>query len=158
LVPSFLPTRAQLLRTSVMRRRDLLRSGMVLGGALPMAEALAGELAQESKPAGRIIDAHCHAGKGETMTAPWTSYADPQVTLRRAAEAGIDKTVIFPIHNPTYEKANQEIADLVARYPDRFIGFAKHDPESEAGTIRHLLTKEIRAMGLKGLTLHKLPT
>src|SRR5207245_899018 len=81
-------------RTRMMRRRDLLRSGLVLGGALPMAETFAAELAQESKPAGLIIDAHCHAGKGETMTAPWTSYADPQVTIRRAAEAGIDKTVI----------------------------------------------------------------
>ena len=141
-----------------MHRRDLLRSGLVLGAALPVAESLAAELAQESKPAGPIIDCHCHAGKGEAMTAPWTSYADPQVTLRRAEEAGIDKTVIFPIHNPTYEKANQEIARLVARYPDRFVGFAKHDPETEAGKIRRLLTKEVREMGLKGLKLHKIPT
>jgi predicted TIM-barrel fold metal-dependent hydrolase len=131
---------------------------MVLGGALPMAEAAAAGWQQESKPAGLIIDVHCHAGKGETMTAPWTSYADPQVTLRRAAEAGIDRTVIFPISNPTYEKANREIADLVARYPDRFIGFAKHDPETEAGRIRRMLTQEVREMGLKGLKLHKLPT
>jgi predicted TIM-barrel fold metal-dependent hydrolase len=92
------------------------------------------------------------------MTAPWTSYADPQVTLRRAAEAGIDQTVIFPISNPTYEKANREIADLVARYPDRFIGFAKHDPVSEAGKIHRMLTKEVREMALKGLKLHQLPT
>src|SRR5436190_19653341 len=141
-----------------MRRRDLLHGGLVLGSALPLAEARAAEWAQESKPAGLIIDAHCHAGQGEAMTAPWTSYADPQVTLRRAAEAGIDKTVIFPIHNPTYEKANQEIAGLVAKYPDRFIGFAKHDPETEAGKIRRMLTQEVREMGLKGLKLHKLPT
>jgi uncharacterized protein len=141
-----------------MRRRDLLRSGLILGGAVPMAEALAVGSEQESRPAGPIIDVHCHAGKGETMTAPWTSYADPQVTLRRAAEAGIDKTVIFPISNPTYEKANQEIADLVAKYPDRFIGFAKHDPETEAGRIRGMLIHEVKEMGLKGLKLHKLPT
>jgi predicted TIM-barrel fold metal-dependent hydrolase len=141
-----------------MRRRDLLRSGLILGSTLPVADALSAELAQASRPAGLIIDCHCHSGKGEAMTAPWTSYADPQVTLRRAAEAGIDKTVIFPIHNPTYEKANREIAGLVARYPDRFIGFAKHDPETEAGKVRRLLTQEVREMGLKGLKLHKLPT
>src|SRR3954471_13969011 len=143
-----------------MRRRDLLRGGLVLGGALPMAGALEAAQAEGRKPAsgGPVVDAHCHAGKGETMTAPWTSYADPQVTLRRAAEAGIDRTVIFPISNPTYEKANREIADLVAKYPDRFIGFAKHDPESEAGRIRRMLTQEVREMGLKGLKLHKLPT
>jgi predicted TIM-barrel fold metal-dependent hydrolase len=123
-----------------------------------MAEAEAAGREQESQTSGLIIDVHCHAGKGEAMTAPWTSYADPQVTLRRAAEAGIDKTVIFPIHNPTYEKANREIAELVAKHPDRFIGFAKHDPETEAGKIRRLLTQEVREMGLKGLKLHKLPT
>ncbi len=131
---------------------------MVLGGVLPITEAVRAEFAQEPNPAGLIIDCHCHAGKGETMTAPWTSYADPMVTLRRAEEAGIDKTVIFPISNPTYTKANQEIADLVAKHPDRFIGFAKHDPVSEAGKIRGMLTKEVREMGLKGLKLHQLPT
>lgn len=138
-----------------MRRRELLRTGLALGGALPMAGAA---MAQGAKPGGLVIDCHCHAGKGETMTAPWTSYADPQVTLRRAAEAGIDRTVIFPISNPTYDKANREIADLVAKHPDRFIGFAKHDPETEAGRIRRMLAQEVREMGLKGLKLHKLPT
>jgi predicted TIM-barrel fold metal-dependent hydrolase len=143
-----------------MRRRDLLRGSLILGGAVPAAEALAAgqAAAKDQKSSSLIIDAHCHAGKGETMSAPWTSYADPQVTLRRAEEAGIDKTIIFPISNPTYEKANQEIAGLVARYPERFIGFAKHDPVSEAGKIRRMLTKEVREMGLKGLKLHQLPT
>jgi predicted TIM-barrel fold metal-dependent hydrolase len=123
-----------------------------------MAGAMASGSDQEPRSAPPIIDVHCHAGKGEAMTAPWTSFADPQVTLRRADEAGIARTVIFPIHNPTYEKANREIAELVAKYPDRFIGFAKHDPETEAGKIRRLLTQEVREMGLKGLKLHKLPT
>jgi uncharacterized protein len=141
-----------------MRRRDLLRSGLVLGGALPLTKAAVAGVAEAQKPPGLVIDCHCHAGKGETMTAPWTSFADPLVTLRRAEEAGIDKTVIFPISNPTYEKANQEIAGLVAKYPDRFIGFAKHDPVSEAGKIRRMLTREVSEMGLKGLKLHQLPT
>jgi predicted TIM-barrel fold metal-dependent hydrolase len=66
--------------------------------------------------------------------------------------------VIFPIENPTYERANQEIARLVERYPDKFIGFAKHDPVAEAGKIERLLTKEIKELGLKGLKLHKTPT
>ncbi len=141
-----------------MRRRDLLRCGMIMGGALPLAEPLAAGKVQHQNSKDFIVDCHCHAGKGETMSAPWTSYADPLVTLRRAEEAGIDRTVIFPISNPTYEKANREIADIVARYPDRFIGFAKHDPVSESGKIRAMLTGEVREMGLKGLKLHQLPT
>src|SRR5882672_4577941 len=54
-----------------------------------------------------VIDAHCHAGVGEEMTAPWTTRADIGVTLRHMEEAGIDRTIIFPINNPTYEKAER---------------------------------------------------
>jgi predicted TIM-barrel fold metal-dependent hydrolase len=105
-----------------------------------------------------VIDAHCHAGKGELLTAPWSTYNDPEVILRHAEEAGIDKSIIFPVDNPTYEAANREIAAIVAKYPGKFIGFAKHDPVSEAGKVRQLLTREVRELGLKGLKLHKLPT
>ena len=113
---------------------------------------------EQDKRSGLVIDAHCHAGTGEAMSAPWTTFADPEVTLRRAAEAGIDKTVIFPIENPTYERANEEIARLVEKHPGKFIGFAKHDPQAEAGKIERLLTREVRQLGLKGLKLHKTPT
>src|SRR3954466_15154858 len=139
-----------------MRRRDLLKGGLLAGGMLPIAGNVdAGEQRERS---GLVIDAHCHAGRGEAMSAPWTTFADPEVTLRRAAEAGIDRTVIFPIENPTYEKANEEIARLVEKHPGKFIGFAKHDPDREAGKIERLLTREIKQRGLKGLKLHKTPS
>jgi predicted TIM-barrel fold metal-dependent hydrolase len=35
---------------------------------------------------------------------------------------------------------------------------SKHDPASEAGKVKQLLTCEVRELGLKGLKLHKLPT
>jgi hypothetical protein len=105
-----------------------------------------------------VIDAHCHAGRGEGMSAPWTTKADIQVTLRHMAEAGIDRTVIFPINNPSFEKPNQEIAEICGRYPQKFIGFAKHDPQAEAGKIREMLKREVEQLGLKGLKLHRLPT
>jgi predicted TIM-barrel fold metal-dependent hydrolase len=141
-----------------MQRRDLLRGGLSLGGSLCLGSRLHADPPDPKRESGLIIDAHCHAGKGEAMTAPWTSFADPEVTLRRAEEAGIDRTVIFPIENPTYEEANQEIARLVEKYPGKFIGFAKHDPVAEAGRIKSLLTREVEQLGLKGLKLHKTPT
>jgi uncharacterized protein len=140
-----------------MRRRDLLKGGFLAGGMLPMAGHVDAGERQDKRP-GLVIDAHCHAGRGEAMSAPWTTFADPEVTLRRAAEAGIDTTVIFPIENPTYERANEEIARLVEEHPGKFIGFAKHDPQAEAGKIERLLTREVRQLGLKGLKLHKTPT
>ena len=135
-----------------MRRRDFLQAGTLaaLGCAIP---ARHDEL---------IIDAHCHAGKGLNFgkegEAPWTTYNDPEWTLRKMEEAGIDRTVIFPISNTTYEKANEEIASIVAKYPGKFIGFAKHDPKAEEGRIRALLTREVKELGLKGLKLHGTPS
>src|SRR5262249_36357503 len=67
-------------------------------------------------------------------------------------------SVIFPINNRTYQQANAEIAGYVRQYPDRLIGFAKHDPKAEAGTIRAALTREVRELGLKGLKLHAVPS
>ena len=106
----------------------------------------------------RVIDAHCHAGRGQALSAPWTTSADPELTLRHMAEAGIDQTVIFPINNAEYEKPNQEIAEICGRYPGKFIGFAKHDPQTEAGRIARLLQHEVGSLGLQGLKLHRLPT
>jgi len=140
-----------------MKRREWLRQMLGLGGGAWFA---GGNLEAQLKTAatGLVIDAHCHAGKGEAMSAPWSTFADPQVTLRRAEEAGIDQTVIFPINNRAFEKANVELAQIVRQYPGKFIGFAKHDPVHEAGRIKELLTYEVRQLGLKGLKLHELPT
>jgi uncharacterized protein len=141
-----------------MYRRELLEGGLAFGVSLASTKRIAAAPQNEKKKSNLIIDAHCHAGKGEAMDAPWSSFADPEVTLRRAAEAGIDKTIIFPINNPTYEKANEELAAIVRRYPGKLIGFAKHDPVSEAGKIRRLLMHEVQDLGLRGLKLHQVPT
>jgi predicted TIM-barrel fold metal-dependent hydrolase len=129
-----------------MSRRAWL-TGVAALGAQPPAE-----------PRRLIIDAHCHAGAGQAMTAPWTTRARIEVTLEHMAEAGIDKTVLFPVNDADYEKQNQGIADFCARYPGKFIGFAKHDPEAEQGRIRRMLRHEVEELGLRGLKLHKAPT
>lgn len=90
-----------------------------------------------------VIDAHCHAGRGEAMSAPWSTRADPEITLRHMEEAGIDRTIIFPINNAAYEKPNEEVAGICGKHPRKFIGFAKHDPQTEAGRIRAMLKREV---------------
>src|SRR5262249_38740307 len=105
-----------------------------------------------------VIDCHTHAGTADTLTAPWTTIADPQEILRRNHEAGIQQACIFPISHDTFEEANREIASIVRKYHGRFIGFAKHDPVNEKGRIRDLLPHECRELGLRGLKLHVEPT
>ena len=43
-----------------------------------------------------IIDAHCHAGRGDGLTGPWDTAAPLGRYLARAALAGITQSVIFP--------------------------------------------------------------
>ncbi|MFB3826287.1 MAG: amidohydrolase family protein [Bryobacteraceae bacterium] len=105
-----------------------------------------------------VIDCHTHAGTGTTLTAPWTTIADPDEILRRNREAGIDQACIFPISHDTFEEPNREIARIVRSHPGRFIGFAKHDPVTEKGRIRAMLLRECRELGLRGLKLHVTPT
>ena len=112
-----------------------------------------------------VIDCHVHAGTArmagtsEDLTDPWYTFNDPELILRRNAEAGIDLSVIFPIQNVTYEKANEETAEICRRYPGKFIGFARHHAEREKGRIRDLLFREVRELGLRGLgELHNEPS
>ncbi len=145
-----------------MDRRDFLKSTLVSGSLCMAASAGSAQASQQKKTV--IIDAHCHAGKGmnygkdASTSDPWTTYNDPMWTLRRMEEVGIDKTIIFPINNRTYEVANEEIASYVRRWPDKFIGFAKHDSGTEAGKIRDMLRREVRELGLSGLKLHGVPS
>jgi len=148
-------------------RRELLQRGLVAGGALVAGSTFAMEHAASGRAAElppKVVDAHCHAGKGmnygksEPLLDPWTTFNDPERVLRQADEAGITQTVIFPISNTTYDKANEEIAGYARKYPGKFIGFAKHDPKTEEGQIRPMLIREVRELGLRGLKLHVVPT
>jgi len=157
----------QVRKGRLMERRDFFK-GIIAGSCLPLRGLyLAGSAYADQTQAGnrpKVIDAHCHAGKGvnygknDPTSDPWTTYNDPNWTLRRAEQAGIDQTIIFPITNITYQDANEEIASYVRRWPDKFIGFAKHDGKTEAGKIRNMLQHEVSELGLKGLKLHGVPT
>ncbi len=140
-----------------MDRRQFVRHSI---GASLALDTFTCRAADSARPP--VIDAHCHAGKGmhygKPDSDPWTTFNDPEWTLRRMAEAGIDRTIIFPINNTTYREANEEIASYARRWPTKFVGFAKHDSRTEAGTIRDMLRHEVRDLGLKGLKLHGQPS
>lgn len=151
------------------RRHFLSTSGKVLlSGAIGGFSQDSARTAGPSLPPARekypIIDCHAHAGierlagTDYDLIAPWDAIADPAIIARHAAEAGIDRTIIFPIFCTKYAEANHDIARIVERYPGRFIGFAKHQPVNEKGEIRSLLFREVHELGLRGLKLHEQPT
>ena len=71
-----------------MHRRNFLSSSLALGSALPLARSLLAEPQGKTEKADLVIDAHGHAGHGEALSAPWSTFNDPEVILRHAEEQG----------------------------------------------------------------------
>ena len=101
-----------------------------------------------------IIDCHCHAGRGDALTAPWNTDAPLEAYLHRARKAGITHTIVFPAFHTDYVVANRELARLVAARPDRLIGFAMVHCGRDAGRIGEMLQEAVRRFGLRGVKVH----
>jgi predicted TIM-barrel fold metal-dependent hydrolase len=101
-----------------------------------------------------IVDVHCHAGKGDLMTAPWNTDAPIQPYLRRAGVAGIAKTVVFATFHSDYERANAEVARIVARYPRRLVGFAFVHALRDRGRIYRMVEHAVKQWKFRGIKIH----
>jgi uncharacterized protein len=102
-----------------------------------------------------IIDCHCHAGKGDGLTGPWDTAAPLNHYLRRAAQAGISRTVLFAAFHSDYEAANREVARIVASRPERFYGFAFVNPERDRGRVAVMLREAVSRYGFRGIKVHR---
>ncbi len=93
-----------------------------------------------------IIDFHAHARRDQ---------GDPANLINAMDENGVDLMVLHPIV-PTAagvgESSNEFIAELVARYPDRFAAFACVQPLEESAPEE--LKRLVETYGFKGLKLH----
>jgi predicted TIM-barrel fold metal-dependent hydrolase len=101
-----------------------------------------------------IIDCHCHAGKGDLMTAPWNTDAPLGAYLRRARAAGISKTVVFAAFTSDYDAANREVARIVAQNPSRLIGFAFVHAIRDAGRIHGMVRTAVARWRFRGIKVH----
>jgi len=102
-----------------------------------------------------IIDCHCHAGKGDGLTGPWDTAAPLEKYVRRAARAGIDRTVLFCAFHSDYAVANREVARIVASRPDHFYGFAFVHPDRDRGRIFALVKVAVEDYGFRGIKVHR---
>jgi hypothetical protein len=89
----------------------------------------------------------------ETLASNW----EPAI-LDAAAMAPLINPTSFrgfgSISHETFEGPNREVARIVARYPGRFIGYAKHDPVNEKGRIRSMLLQECRGIARAETACH----
>jgi predicted TIM-barrel fold metal-dependent hydrolase len=102
-----------------------------------------------------IIDSHCHAGTGDGFTGPWDTSAPLAAYLRRAAAAGISRTVIFAPFHSDYGRANRQVAGIVRAAPHKFWGYAFVNPARDAGRIRALVGTAVREFGFRGIKVHR---
>jgi predicted TIM-barrel fold metal-dependent hydrolase len=101
-----------------------------------------------------IIDCHCHAGKGDIMTAPWNTAAPLRAYLRRARAAGINRTIVFPPFHRDYAAANAALARLVAQAHGRLIGFAFVHAVRDTGRIFEMVERAVTKYGFRGIKVH----
>jgi len=102
-----------------------------------------------------IIDCHCHAVKGTRSIDPWDTGGLLEKYLRRAAKAGIDRTVLFAGFHSDYAVANREVARIVASHPGRSYGFAFVHPERDRGRIQALVKVAVERYGFIGIKAHR---
>jgi predicted TIM-barrel fold metal-dependent hydrolase len=103
---------------------------------------------------GEVIDAHTHVD--EVPALGWVDPPEKLVAL--LDEAGISRAVVM-----TYTEAPQfnaraldHLAEAVARFPDRLVGFARVHPWYDEAP--RLLERAITEHGMKGLKLHPVGT
>lgn len=101
-----------------------------------------------------IIDCHCHAGKGDIMTAPWNTDAPMGAYLRRARRAGIDRTIVFPAFHSDYEIANAALGRLVARSRGRLMGFLFVHARRDRGRILEMVERAVGEYNFRGIKVH----
>jgi len=102
-----------------------------------------------------IIDCHCHAGKGDGLTGPWDTNAPLEKYLRRAARAGINRTVLFAAFHSDYTIANREVARIVNSRSDRFYGFAFINPQRDRSRVRAMVEEAVTRYGFVGIKVHR---
>jgi len=101
-----------------------------------------------------IVDCHCHAGRGDKMTAPWNTHAPIEPYLRRARAAGIDKTIVMAPFHSNYAEANAQVGRIVGKYPGRLIGFAFVHAVRDAGRIFQMVEHAVRKWSFRGIKVH----
>ena len=101
-----------------------------------------------------FIDIHAHAYRRPVPFV--TRFPTAEQVLQRYDDAGIEKGVLLPVVSPEVylPQANEDILEMVERYPDRFIPFCNIDPRAmtnSADAPLDRLLRHYRDLGCKGL-------
>ncbi len=99
-------------------------------------------------PGKPLIDAHCHIGEGVHYR------LSPEELLSQMDRLGVDRAILVPADRHTAvdnQEGNDLVLDAVARWPDRFWGFATVNPWFGQRAVHEL--RRAAGEGLIGLNL-----
>jgi len=105
-----------------------------------------------------IVDCHTHLSTSSDLspypaTRGTESEGAQDASECLAAQETVDKCVVLAAHGQSAEENNDEVAEFVAKYPEKMVGFGFVDPtKSEFST--KSLSKLKNKQGLKGLVLY----
>ena len=102
-----------------------------------------------------IIDSHCHGGAGFGLQDPWSGRPLFENYMQRATAAGINRTVVFANFHDDYAAANRTVAALVARNPQRFLGYTYVHAARDRGRIFSMVRTAVEAYGFVGIKVHR---
>ena len=97
----------------------------------------------------RVIDFHGHGGR-------WDSFGgndDLSRYLHAMDAAGIDRSVLFETFDPAGRPSNEHLAEWIAPYRDRFMGFAYVSPLC-AETMEGVLMHAVDTLGFRGIKIY----
>ena len=102
------------------------------------------------------IDAHSHLGKRKTPLGHGVASFLGGDLVRNLDEAGLDRAVAFPLGAPytDYSEANRIMAEEMAKYPQRIIGFCRINPNFGPQATAQSLDHCLGTLQLKGIKLH----
>lgn len=103
----------------------------------------------------RIIDSHCHYGKGDGFTGPWDTNAPLQPFLNWSVRAGIQQTVLFAPFHSDYRAANRVVGALVNKDPGKYFGYAFVHASRDKGRLHTMVEEAIRGYHCCGIKAHR---
>ncbi len=102
------------------------------------------------------IDAHTHLGRRARSLSHGVAAFLGDELVRNMDEAGLDRAVVFPLGAPytDYSESNRIIAEEVAKFPKRIIGFCRINPNFGAEAAAKSLDHGLGTLNLRGIKLH----
>ena len=97
-----------------------------------------------------FIDIHTHAYRKHPKIG--VQFCTPEQVIERYDKEGIEKGFILPIVSPEiyFPQANEDILDMVEKYPDRFVAFCNVDPRVMTNSVDAPLGDVLRYYKDKG--------